>query len=344
MGSFSIILETENLGMAGLDDLEACLRSLQNQSFPIDQAKEVLVVVGGHISAEAQAILQDKFTWLMCHLAGRSLEYTEAKVLGARIVTGDILLFADADVVYEKNWLRSMLGVFESHADAMVVGGDTRVYMDSGYALSLNLMWMLPMWPEIGEPERTDNFSLNNFAILRELMLRVPFPTNYPLYRGKVTVWKNRLVKRGCIIYRAPEARGYHAPPGGLIDWWYRMLIFGRDKVAPVDFHFQGEAEPVEEKSMSRRFIRFRKMLKMRYRTALKRGRLLLREDPRKRKYLLTGVPLCCLSFAVIMLGGLIACFNRDYLFHKINARERSGCDHRIASTAEKTSIAERSQ
>jgi GT2 family glycosyltransferase len=329
--------------MAGLDDLEACLRSLQNQSFPIEQAKEVLAVVGGHISTGVQEILQGKFPWLAFHQAGRSLEYTEAKALGGRIATGDILVFVDADVVYEKNWLRSLLSVFERYADAMIVGGDTRVYMDSGYALSLNLTWMLPMLAEIRKPERADNFSLNNFAILRELMLQVPFPANYPLYRGKVTVWKDRLAKKGCIIYRAPQTRGDHAPPGSLLDWWYRMLIFGRDTVARADFHFHGEADPIEKRSLPKRFRALSKLWRKRYNGAIDRCRLLLREDPRNCKYLLTGVPLCCLNFAVIMLGGLIACFNRDYLFHKINAREGPGHDsfHPGESSAQITSIAE---
>jgi glycosyltransferase involved in cell wall biosynthesis len=84
--------------MAGLADLEAALDSLQKQKFSVKNAKEVLVLVGSHVSEDIQNELKRKYPWLKLHLEGESLDYAKAKMRGAEIATGDIVIFADSDM------------------------------------------------------------------------------------------------------------------------------------------------------------------------------------------------------------------------------------------------------
>lgn len=252
--SFSIVIETENLSMAEINDLEASLSSIKNQKFPIDKAEEVLLIISGHLSKKSRGRIEQKYTWVTLYEAKENLAYTEAKVRGAEIAKGDIIVYADSDVQYENLWLGNILEVFASCPDAEIVGGDTRVSIDSSYSFSLNLTWMFNIQRSINLPEKSDAvFHLNNFAIRRETMLQVPFPLGLPFYRSHITIWKKRLVENGIAIYRAPGTRGHHAAPDSFLDWWYRMLINGADIVTKADYFSRDNGEVVLRRSLKKR-------------------------------------------------------------------------------------------
>ena len=233
--TFSIVVETENLGMAGLDDLRATLDSLAAQTRPIQQANEVLLVVGGRLPESTQKELAAIYPWASILDAGRILEYTLAKRMGAESASGEFVIFADSDVRYESTWLEGILSCLESDPEADLVAGDTQCEMTSAYAAAMNIMWMFNIQKRISRPTPHSYFQLNNFAVRRSLLLDAPFDPDLPFYRGyRITRFKRDLLSRTRRTYRVPGAEGLHTPPPSLADWWYRMLIQGRDAGAYV--------------------------------------------------------------------------------------------------------------
>lgn len=332
--TFSVVIESENLGMADLDELEASLESLQRQG-PLTRANEVLLVAGGHLSRAQVEDLQRRYPWLTVHRSERPLEYTEAKVRGAELVTGEIVVFADCDMRYEPTWLAGLLDVLDTIPEADVAAGDTRVETISSYTMALNLMWMVRILEPLSRPMEVRDFSLNNFAMRRDLFVAVPFPDELPVYRGKVPVWRDRLLRRGSRIFRAPGGRGHHMPPSGVRDWAYRMLIFGHDPVAASDFTFEDDGRIVERRSIARRLYTLTQWSRWLARQVVTRGRALVREDPRNARWLALGLPLCAANIALVLAGGLVTCFDRDVLLTKIRAREaQGGADDRARERA----------
>lgn len=179
--SFSIVVETENLGMANLIDLEACLRSLEKQQFPIEKAEEVLLIVGGHLSKRSQDFIAKKYPWLSVYQAKENLVGARAKFVGAATAKGEFIVFADSDVRYTSTWLGNLLDVFMSNPQADVATGHTRVEIRSSYTFALNLAWVFHILPPFDQPKKDyPPFHVNNFAIRKQLMLRA-FASGPPL-------------------------------------------------------------------------------------------------------------------------------------------------------------------
>jgi GT2 family glycosyltransferase len=319
--SFSIVVETENLGMATINDLKACLDSLKKQTWNIRRAEEVLVIAGTHISNELQNRLKKMYPWISIQKTKEALDYISVKIEGAKMATGDIVVFVDSDATYERGWLSDILGVFSSHPDAGLIAGLTSPKINSNYTMSLGLAWMFLLKTPTNKPKETSQFTFNNFAIKRTLLLNFKFPKNFPFYRGKGTIIRKRLIKDGVKMYRAPKAKGYHAVPSNFTDWWYRMLINGHDFIAMADFSVNGN-KIIEKRSILKRFRNL--MLWVGWKTVeiFINGYRIIREDKKKIRYLPLGLPIAFANVLVLTLGGIITCVTRDYLFNKINRYE----------------------
>ncbi len=320
--SFSIVVETENLGMAGIADLEQTLDSLKEQTYPITQAKEVLLIAGGHVSPETITLLHTKYPWAAVCVESGDLEYTGAKMRGAERATGNIVVFADSDVVYDKTWLENMLYTFMWAPGASIVAGETRIRVVSIYTMAIQLIWMSNITSNNAYPRFARNFYLNNFAIKKDVMLSVPFFTKLPLYRSSIAEWIRLLKCRGYSIVQAPHAKGYHAPPGNFWDWWYRMLIFGADEIVKADFYFSPDGTVVEKYSLARRFFNLGFFVAFKVYKFFLRSYYIVRERWTSIGRLVLSLPIVLVSSFVIFVGALITLCNRDYLFTKITARE----------------------
>ncbi len=319
---FSVILETENLGMAGIEDLKSSLNSLKNQSYPIKKAKEVIIIVGGHVSKEAQNYIKKNYPWARIHNEDGHLEYTKAKALGAKLAKGEVIIFVDSDVKYEKKWLENIVKIFSKNKGVDIVGGDTRIETVSGYTLSLNLMWMIYVQNKINKLAPAKYFSLNNFAIKRDLMNKINIPFKISLYRGKIPLWRENLMRNGARIYRAPHTKGYHAAPGNLKDWFYRMLIYGADFVAQADFSLNPKGKIVEKRSIAKRIAKFIVLPIWKIEQIILNTYKLISENTKILSYLPTALVICLLNLILMCSGALIALFNRDFILNRINALE----------------------
>ena len=322
--TFSLVIETENLGMAGLGDLKDTLESLKSQTYPITNAKEVLIIAAGHISPETFSFLEKNYPWVMVHRVNEKLEYMQSKQRGASVVTGDIVIFADSDVVYDITWLENILYGYISAPGATIVTGETRIrnFNTSIYSVAVQLVWVMNIVRSPNHPVFVNHFHLNNFAIKREVFLQAPVFLGLPIYRAITVEMKKWLLDRGYAAVRVPHARGYHLPPGNVPDWWWRMLVFGADAVVKADFTFNYDGSVTEKKNIPLRIARIPMFFGFKVLTFFKRGLVMIREDWKNIFRIILAIPFIIGCFTVSMIGTCIALFARDYLFKKSAARE----------------------
>ena len=322
MNSFSVVIETENLGMAGVEDLRDTLDSLKNQNYPINEAKEVLIIAAGHVSDETLTALRNDYPWLVVHRENKKLEYTESKMRGAELATGEVVLFADSDVVYDSTWLENMLYGFIACPGTTIITGETRIRGASVYAIAIQLIWMMNIVSSKFFPVPTNHFHLNNFAIKRSVMLSVPFFLGLPVYRANTVEWKKQLFYRGYSAIRVPNARGYHLPPGNIADWWYRMLVYGADAVVKADFYFEYNHSVIEKFSPIRRLLRIPLFIGFKIVTFFKRLLVMAQEKPMLLLKIIASLPIVLASLVVSIIGMSIALVRRDYIFNLATQRE----------------------
>jgi len=320
--TFSLVLETENLGMAELDDLRASLDSLKSQP-ELRFAKEFIVLAGSHISPSIKKLIQKEYPWATIKLTSRPLDYNDSKDEAIKIAQGDIVILTDSDARYQKNWLKNMLSVFKSHPDAGLVSGDTWVKVTSGYAFALNLSWMFLIRPKTTQPKPTNTFSYNNFAIKKKSYVSLDFPKNFPLYRAKGTMTKNDLLRRGIKFYQAPNAIAYHAAPKNFSDWWYRMLINGHDFIAMADFQVQS-GKIRERVSLLHKLLNFPLWVGWKTVSVFINAYVYLINDPSALKFLPAAFILSMANICVLTFGAFLTLINRDYLYTAITSYEAS--------------------
>lgn len=322
--SFSIVIETENLALGGVDDLVRCLDSLARQTHDVGTAAEVLVMVGGQLDPGAARELAERYRWATFHQCNAELSYTAAKKLGAEIATGDVVVYADSDVWYDPRWLELMLAECSRHEAPFVVFSDTRIPSDSPYGFAMSVAWMLPVLPAGEAVRKAGKFRLNNFAINRPLMRATEFDEDLPLYRGTVELWRQRLRLQGVSFYRIPKVVGEHLAPQGLGEWWYRMLVLGADSVAVADYRQLPDGTVEAAPSRRRRLLVAARTVADRLSQAVRRTRMLLAEDAGNRRLLPLGLPIAAASLAVQAIGCLVAVVNSRAVYDAITAYEAS--------------------
>lgn len=323
--TFSVIVETENLGMVGFEELEESLDSIKAQQYPIEQLEEVVLIVGGHLSSEVLDTLRKQYPWVRVHMEPTGLDYARSKMKGAEVAKGSVLIFADSDMQYEPAWLGNMIKTFLAQPEHTIVSGDTRLNTISGYSMALNCTWMIQILNNnIAQPVPMKFFPLNNFVIAKADMQAVPLPYQIHLYRNKIPLWEAMLQRKGYHIVRAPHARGHHAPPGTPGDWWYRMLVYGADFVAQADFLVTLEGKLVERRNLRRRLQRLLLLAPWKGEQLLLNSYKLLSEDFGRVRYLPGALMIGLVNCLVVTLGGIIACFKRDWVFYRITSREEA--------------------
>lgn len=322
--TFSIILETENLGMAGIEDLKDTLESLKNQTHPVTNAKEFLVIAAGHVSEDTLAQLRSEYPWITVHQEKRELAYVESKKCGAELATGDIVIFADSDVTYDNTWLENILKGFEIAPGAAIVAGDTRIRGNGIYATAIQLMWMMHANAQTPYPQMIRHFDLNNFAIRREVMKIAPTFPGLPIYRAYTTEMRKQLYSMGYSAISVSGAKGYHLPPSGFINTFYRLLVYGADAVAKADFYFHYGAKVEVKYSPFRRLVRIPLFLAFKFWGIAQRMYVIGKETPSRIPMMILSLPLVAVFLAVTTAGSIIAFFNRTLIFNMVTAHEAS--------------------
>jgi GT2 family glycosyltransferase len=110
------------------DGLEACLRSLDAQSFE-RSAFEIIVVDNGSVSMPNAVVERHPGIRLLQELRpGPGL----ARNLGVEVASGELLCFIDADCIAHPDWLCSVVQAFSSAPGGTILGGDVRIWRQNG--------------------------------------------------------------------------------------------------------------------------------------------------------------------------------------------------------------------
>jgi glycosyltransferase involved in cell wall biosynthesis len=319
MLSFSIVLETENLATADLAGLLKSIACLAGQDLPPTQANEVLLVDSGDLPPDMAQQLIAEYPWLTLHRSAPNLNYYEAKMLGASLATGEVVVYYDSDCLYEPQWLRSLLTGF-TDPQVQVVAGETRTRGIGLYGTAMALAYIFPPYSE-GETglQPGAQYYLNNVAFRRSFLLDHPIPIALPLYRGNCVIHAKQLVNDGVMIWRQPQARATHAPPHGIKHfirrflligydyYWQQQLLgpFGKVAVDPTMNGWQGKLKVLDDRL----------------------GRL-VRSNPWHLFFLPFSVPVILFSVLLILLGYLITKRQPAYLFRQFSDALPSGTTH----------------
>ncbi|MCY7272335.1 MAG: glycosyltransferase, partial [Phormidesmis sp. CAN_BIN44] len=225
--SFSIVLETENLANADIHGLIDAIEALAHQSLPPTAANEVLLIDSGDTPTDLLAQCH-QYPWIKVHHAPMGTRYYKAKMLGAELATGAIVVYYDCDCVYELNWLQTMLTSF-TRSDIQLVAGETTTRSIGIYGTAMALTYIFPQYSGRKNLTPVHQYFLNNVAFRREFLLQHPIPFELPLYRGHCAIHAHELRQQGYTIWSQPQARATHAPPNGLSHFFWRFLLIGHD-------------------------------------------------------------------------------------------------------------------
>jgi hypothetical protein len=315
--SFSLILETENLANADLEGLSNSLASLIKQDLSLTCANEVWLIESGDTPIELLQQLCDRYPWIKVHQAPLCTGYYKAKMLGAQLATGDVVVYCDSDCTYEPHWLRTILTTFQQHPEIAIVAGETSTRGVGPYGTAMALTYIFPQYSGVMELTPTPQYYLNNVAFRREFLLHHPIPAELPLYRGNCVIHAQELCQSGAIIWKQPQARATHAPPNGLSHFFWRFLLIGHDYYWQEKLLQRGSKTPPSssaanpDPNMSR--------FSTKVQTFFDRIGKMVENDPRHAIFFPAAIPVATASVLLILLGYLVTLFSPNYLLRLYN-------------------------
>ncbi|HEY9853348.1 MAG TPA: glycosyltransferase [Leptolyngbyaceae cyanobacterium] len=325
--SFSIVLETENLANADLKGLSKSLASLANQDLSLTNANEVLLLDSGDTPPDLLNCLCQQYPWIKVHQIQLSAGYYQAKMLGAQIATGEIVVYSDSDCIYQSNWLRNILTPFTQSDDIKIVAGETRTRGKGPYGTAMALTYIFPQYSGEEGLVKTSQYFLNNVAFQRDFLLRQPIPAELPLYRGNCVIHACNLLHQGYTIWQQPQAKATHAPPNGLSHFFWRFLLMGHDYywqkyllAKANNFSVNPASFPTKYKSISANSFHkklpdeFMFGLKGKIKIFFERFQGMLAENPLNLIYLPLAVPIVIAAMTLIAIGYIITLFKPHYL------------------------------
>ena len=92
---------------------------------------------------------------------------------GANASSGELIVFADGDCLYERTWLEALLAPF-SDPSVSIVGGETAINSAGPYGLAVAIASSFPARARSDSPYRSDRYHLNNVAFRRRVLQDVP--------------------------------------------------------------------------------------------------------------------------------------------------------------------------
>jgi glycosyltransferase involved in cell wall biosynthesis len=300
--AFSIVMETENLETAGPQHLLDALESLARQTIPPDRAREVVLVNSGRVEQSVIDAIHDRFPWVAIHASAEPLDYYAAKVRGAALTSGDVVLFFDSDVRYDPRWLESMLDLFGGDPSVDVVAGETALDVSGPYTLAVLLAWAFPPWSRRARAYPTTSYAANNVAFRRRLLDAIPIPVGTGLWRGNCTLHSHRLLRAGAKMLRSPQAKALH-PTLPFREFYPRLWGAGVNDTGAMilEQRSQGRSDWVA-RVYALMYVSARRSLRV-----MARSVTVVRSYPRWWAYLPLALPLAISGLAASLLGAAVA-------------------------------------
>jgi glycosyltransferase involved in cell wall biosynthesis len=302
---FSMILETENLESADRAGLIAALGSILAQDLSPWTAEEVILIDSGDVPEALQRLIAEEFPWIKVHSAPDSIGYYGAKMLGASLATGEVIVYCDSDCLYEPHWLRTLLQTFVGRPEVAIVAGETTTQGYGPYGTAMAITYIFPQYSGETAIVPTRQYYLNNVAFRRSVLLEAPMPTDLPLYRGNCVIHARSLGDRGHTIWRQPQARALHAPPNGLGHFVWRFLLIGHDYYWQAQLRSDGAAVRGKGAGSGGAVLADGQVLAKTGNLMIFRSRLrrMLAHEPRHLWFLPLSLPMVLVSAGLIAIG-----------------------------------------
>jgi glycosyltransferase involved in cell wall biosynthesis len=231
--TFSLVLETENMGSADLDYLRRSLRSLEAQTVSPSTAVEALLPQSGDVPEDVLAELTAAHPWVRVLPVSPELDYYQAKMAAVRQARGEVVVFADSDCAYEPDWLERLLEPF-ARFDVQAVAGRTEMTVSSTFEMGMSAVYFLHPQLRRRPDDRVragDRYFANNVAFRRALLERRPIPEGREFLRGQCTAHAELLTADGIVIWQQPLARAVHPPLRRARPFVWRFLLLGEEEV-----------------------------------------------------------------------------------------------------------------
>jgi glycosyltransferase involved in cell wall biosynthesis len=338
--SFSIVYETENLESVELENIYRSLSSLAAQDISPAQANEFLIIDSGDAPAEVIEQLCSMYPWITVRRVPE-IDYHEAKMMGATLVTGEIIVFCDSDCVYEPNWLRNMLSLFLQNSEINIVAGETSTPVRNPYELAIAMHYFFSRFSGREHPYESKSYFLNSVAFRRNFLLQNPLPMGLPLYRANCYVHAYFLCNlQGYTIWKHPQARATHEPPTMSFAFW-RYLLRGSDRVLRERINSQlAECPDITAYSKISPNINFSLYQKIRgvastirWAKPFKWQQIIevLREEPRRLFFFPIAVLIILWFELLYTIGSAITYFKPGWLLNHYREKESRPRPHKLA-------------
>jgi hypothetical protein len=236
----SVIIEWENAKLSDLERAERMLAQLGTQMAEAARKRhlraELLVLydsdaVDPAVPRTAISSQIDAATWpgTIQLVPAPGQRYYEQKNKGAKLSSGEILVFLDSDVVPEKGWLAGLLAALDD-PNVGIVGGETYHATDTLHDKLFAAFWTFPTQRPSRGVYSHKNFYANNLAVRREIFVANLYP-DAPAYRGQCSELAKSMRDQGFRIFRQGDSRVSHPPPEGAWTFVVRALCQGHDVV-----------------------------------------------------------------------------------------------------------------
>ena len=324
--TFSLIVETENLANADIKGLAKSLASLANQEVSPTQAKEVFLLDSGDTPPALLKQLKQDYPWITVYPVPEEVNYYQAKMLGAKAATGEVIVYGDSDCIYETTWLNNLLTTFNHNPYLKVVAGKTMTRGVGIYGTAMALAYIFPPFSGETQLRETQQYFLNNVAFRRAFLLQHPIPTQLPLYRGNCVMHARQIRAEGETIYRQPLARATHAPPSGLNHFLWRFLLIGHDLYCQKQLLSQTD-EKLEELELKVKRIESmetpgnynpgKSSFVDKLQVFRSRVGKMVANEPRHLMFLPFAIPVVIIAVTLILTGYLITSWKSNYLLKR---------------------------
>jgi hypothetical protein len=233
----SIVIEWENAILADDSIQPALLERLARQADLLKEPIEILTVLDPAVvdRAALAAVFSRYFSQHRFASTGflgvPGKHYYELKNHGARQARGDIVIFADSDIIPNRRWLTSHVHFLDDNPGVAMTAGYTFIKPEGIVGKAFAAGWFFPLRPRGQRVNEPASFLwANNCAYRRSALLAHPFPDGHGgQTRGACGRQLMEFKESGLRTANISAAQVIHPPPNGVGHFVSRAMAEGRD-------------------------------------------------------------------------------------------------------------------
>ena len=223
----SVVIPARNAAAS----LPECLSALRREGVP-GPDRELIVVDDRSSDATAKIAAAADSTVLR----GEGRGPAAARNLGAQHVTGDVLVFLDADTVPEPGWLDALLQPFDDAAIVAVKG--RYITRQAGLVARFAQLEFEEKYARLERASRVDFVDTGTAAYRRAVFLKAGgFDESFPAQSAEDVELAFRLADQGAQFAFSPAARVCHVHANSLVSYLHKKARYGYYRVTVYRRH-----------------------------------------------------------------------------------------------------------